>query len=252
MLIPAKMNKAGLLFFGFTIAIASGQTAPAVPPSAAPAPAAPPPAAATAAAGSTGTALDYLYNHRAEDGSAAQAAMGIAIVMAGMSGDKLNAADLLDMPPGLDNPIVGSDFQSISSIPKFPERVRDYLAKQAQLMELLKQGDQPFAAWKVLYALSEYKDLDAGISRELANRVEAVWNTDQTNSSLKVKNNSLRNTINNSDRNADMHAEELRRREHELAARAGRQTNKQPRAAPTPVSVATRFLVILMVPVPWN
>jgi len=200
-------------------------------------PAVPSPAGATAPADSTSTALDYLFNHKPQDGSAAAAVSGVA----GNMGDKAKADDLLDMPPGLDDPVVRQRFEIYLKHPEVSQdRIHEYTDKMAQLSEMLKQGNDAFAAWKILYALSDYQDLDAGISRELANRVEAVWNTVRTNGGIDHKNDNLRHNIDMSDRNADMIAEELRAEEQDRLGRVGSpntQTQKtNPAAPPTPDS----------------
>jgi hypothetical protein len=196
----------------------------------------PAPAAATAPTDSTSTALDYLFNRKPQDGSAAGAASDIA----GNVGDKMKASDVLGTPSGLDDPVVRQRFEIyLKHAEVSQDRVREYVAKEAQLAEMLRRGNDTFAAWKMLYALSEYQDLDAGISRELANRVEAVWNTVRTNGGIDQKNSNLAHEVDMSDRNADMIAEELRTEEDERQGRAGGTGNNKktnPAAPPTPDS----------------
>lgn len=196
----------------------------------------PAPVGATAPSDSTASALDYLFNRKPQDGSAAQAAGNVA----GNVDDKMKAADILDIPAGLDDPVTRQRFEIYLHHPEVPQsRIQAYSDKQAQLSDLLKHGTDAFAAWKMLYALSEYQDLDAGISRELANRVEAVWNTVRTNDGIDQKNDNLRHEIDTSDRNADMIAQELRTEEQENESRPGTPANNtkiNPAAPPTPDS----------------
>jgi tetratricopeptide (TPR) repeat protein len=199
------------------------------------APAVPAPAGATAPTDNVSSALDYLFNRKPQDGSAAQAASDVA----GNMGDKMKAADVLDIPQGLDDPVVRQRFEIYLKHPEVSQdRIRDYTNKMDELSETLKQGNDAFAAWKMLYALSEYQDLDAGISRELANRVEAVWNTVRTNDGLDQRNDKIQHDIDLSDRNADMIAEELRTEEQDRLGRVGADQNKKtnPAAPPTPDS----------------
>ncbi len=122
----------------------------------------------------------------------------------GNVGDKMKAADLLDIPAGLDDPVVRQRFEIYLQHPEVaPDRIRAYRGKMTELSEMLKQGADLFAAWKLLYALGDHQDLDAGISRELANRVEAVWNTVRTNNGLDAKNDRIQRDIDMSDRNAN-------------------------------------------------
>ena len=55
----------------------------------------------------------------------------------------------------------------------------------------------------------DYKDLDAGISRELAARVENFWNTDRTKNGLEIANSKLRSDIETANHNADLDAQDL-------------------------------------------
>jgi tetratricopeptide (TPR) repeat protein len=199
------------------------------------APGGPAPVGATAPADDVSSALDYLFNRKPQDGSAAQAAGAVV----GNAGDKMKAADILDIPAGLDDPVVRQRFEIYLRHPEVsPDRIREYTNKMNELSELLKQGDDAFAAWKMLYALSEFQDLDAGISRELANRVEAVWNTVHTNDGLDQRNDKIQHEIDLADRNADMIAEELRIEEQDRLGRVGADDNKQtnPAAPSTPDS----------------
>jgi tetratricopeptide (TPR) repeat protein len=209
--------------------------APAMPVTPLPIPA---PVAATAAApaDSTATALDYLFNRKPQDGSAAQVVSGVA----GNLGDKMKADDTLGAK-GWDDPVIRQRFEIYLKHPEVSQdRIREYTDKLAKMSETLKQNGDAFAAWKMLYALSEYRDLDAGISRELANRVEAVWNTVRTNDGIDQKNNHLKHDIDLSDRNADMIAAELRAEENDRQARVGatpaKASQPNPAAPPTPDS----------------
>lgn len=198
------------------------------------APAAPAPAGATAPTDNASSALDYLFNRKPQDGSAAQAASSVA----GNMGDKMKAGDVLDTP-GFDDPAVRQKFEIYLKHPEVShDRVKEYADKIAKLSQMLKEGDDTFSAWKMLYALGEYQDLDAGISRELANRVEAVWNTTRTNGGIDQKNNRLEHDIAMSDRNADMIADELRSEEKDKLGRVGSGDGKRtnPAAPPTPDS----------------
>lgn len=182
-------------------------------PAAPPAPAAKAPKAsdnATEIDSSTSTALDYLFNHKAGEGTTAKAGSEVASVIA----DKIKAVDVLKTP-GLDDPEVRARFQTYLSLKEVPDaRIKEYFGKMTQVSETLKAGDS-FGAWKILYALSEYKDLDAGISREVANRVETIWNSDRTKDGLAQANDKLRGNIEDYSHNADLIADDLRRDEEE-------------------------------------
>ncbi len=198
----------------------------------------PGPAGATAPADGVSSALDYLFNRKPQDGTAAQALSGVV----GNMGDKAKAGDILGVP-GFDDPVIRQRFEIYLKHPEVaPDRVREYNDKVAKLSETLKQNGDAFAAWKMLYALGEYRDMDAGISRELANRVEAVWNTVRTNGGIDEKNSHLKHEMDMSDRNADMIAAELRAEENDRLGRVGSPSGRKsgqsnPAAPPTPDSV---------------
>jgi hypothetical protein len=184
----------------------------------APAPAAAPalktpltdPAAMAPVDNSTSAALDYLFNHKPGEGTTAKAGGDVASAIS----DKIKAIDVLKTP-GLDNPIVRARFETYLSLKEIPDdRIKSYFDKWAQARETLKSGDT-FAAWKILYALSEYKEIDAGISRELANRVESVWSDNRTKDGLEQANDQLRNNIDTANHNADIIATDLHKQELE-------------------------------------
>ena len=191
------------------ISIQAGMAQNNVPP---PAPKAPltDPAAMAPVDNSTSTALDYLFNHKPGEGTTAKAGGDVASAIS----DKIKAIDVLKTP-GLDNPAVNARFQTYLSLKEIPDdRIKEYFDKMAQVREILKSGDT-FSAWKILYAMSEYRDIDAGISRELANRVESVWNDNRTKDGLEQANDQLRNNIDTANHNADLIASDLHQQELE-------------------------------------
>ena len=139
---------------------------------------------------STSTALDYLFNHKAGEGTTMKAGNDVASAIA----DKIKAVDVLKTP-GLDDPAVRARFETYLSLKEVPQAAdrRVFRQDEAGFRHAETGPDQDiFGAWKMLYCLSEYEDLDAGISRELANRVENFWNTDRTKNGLEVANDKLR------------------------------------------------------------
>jgi hypothetical protein len=182
----------------------AGGGAPALPPGPGAAPTAVPSNSATEIDSSTSTALDYLFNHKAGEGTTMKAGNEVAGALA----DKIKAIDVLKTP-GLDNPEVKARFETYLNLKEVPQaRIDEYFNKMTQVSAMLKQGDA-FGAWKLLYSLGEYKDLDAGISRELAARVENFWNTDRTKNGLEMANNKLRSDIDIANHNADLDAQDL-------------------------------------------
>jgi len=194
------------------LAQAAPTAAPASAPASQPATPAAPAASnnATEIDSSTSTALDYLFNHKAGEGTTMKAGNEVASAIA----DKIKAVDVLKTP-GLENPEVRARFETYLSLKEVPQaRIDEYFGKMKQISDMLKAGDI-FGAWKLLYSLGEYQDLDAGISRELASRVEAFWNTDRTKNGLEMANDQLRNNIETYNHNADLDAQDLHEQELE-------------------------------------
>ena len=210
MLIHSKKNS--LLIFAVLLPVcaAMAQDAPpsaqSIVPAANPAPLTPPPAnpSATGLDGATSSALDYLYNHQAQEGTGAKATQDLAGALA----DKIKAIDVLKTP-GMDDPEVRARFETYLSLKEVPDaRVQEYFGKVQQVSDLLKAG-QIVDAWKLLYSLSTYKDLDAGISSEVAHRVESVWNTDRTKDGLELANTQLKSDVETANHNADLDADDI-------------------------------------------
>ncbi len=201
------VKRNNLLALALVVPLQAGlaQDAPA-PPAAKPQPS----NNATEIDSSTSTALDYLFNHKAGEGTTAKAGNQVASALA----DKIKAVDVLQTP-GLDDPQIRARFQTYLSLKEVPQdRIKEYFDKMAKVSDTLKSGDA-FGAWKMLYALGEYKDLDAGISRELASRVEAIWNNDRTTNGLEIANDKLRDNIETYNHNADLIADDLRQEEQD-------------------------------------
>ena len=180
--------------------------APAPKAKAKPAAAAPaaPASNATEIDSSTSTALDYLFNHKAGEGTTMKAGNTVASALA----DKIKAVDVLKTP-GLDDPALRARFETYLSLKEVSQdRINEYFTKMVSVTKTLKTNDT-FGAWKILYSLSDYQDLNAGISRELAAKVESFWNTDRTKNGLEIANNQLRDNIRTYNHNADLEAQDL-------------------------------------------
>jgi hypothetical protein len=165
---------------------------------------------------STASALDYLFNHKAGRGTVAKSGEDVAEAL----GDKIKALDVLKTP-GLDDAAVRVRFETYLGLEEVPApRIDEYFAKMAQVSQSLASGDS-FGAWKLLHSMSEYRDIDAGISGEVANRVEAVWNTNRTNNGLEMANDKLRTDIETDTHNADLDAQDLKQQEFEDQQKKG-------------------------------
>ena len=67
---------------------------------------------------------------------------------------------------------------------------------------------QPAEAWQILFQLSEF-EWDAGLSKQIANRVRAVWDTNGTAKGLLGENDKLQERIRTANWNADMAASRM-------------------------------------------
>ena len=211
-----KLHLLASLLAGTVLPLAAQQAQPAPSPLATPPTPRSPASVSTDATApvdnSTATTLDYLFNHKAGQGTTAKAGSDIAAALA----DKIKAVDVLKTP-GLDDPIIRARFETYLGLEAVPDaRIKEYFQKMQQVSDTLRTGDS-FGAWKILYSMGDYTDIDAGISQELAHRVEAIWNTDRTASGLEQANGKLRSDIDTYDHNADMIAQDMKHQEQEDA-----------------------------------
>jgi tetratricopeptide (TPR) repeat protein len=130
--------------------------------------------------------LDYLFNHKAQDGSTAKEAsdMGEIFKSKGVAQDAMGTGRIQD-------PQVRSLFEKYLGMAEVPEaRLKAYANEYNTVLNLLRQHNA-VEAWKHLLVMSEYRDIDAGVSWELANRIESVWNADKTKEMIAQNNDQL-------------------------------------------------------------
>lgn len=159
-----------------------------------------------------------VFDKNPENGTIGKGGADISEAMA----DKIKAMDILSTP-ALDNAAIGEQFKTYISLPAVSDdRIKAYFGQMQQVTDLLKQG-QTFPAWKTLYSMSDYTDLDAGVSRELAHRIEAIWNSDRTQNGLEIANTKLRDNLDTDIHNADLTANDLHQQDMEENAKASNQ-----------------------------
>ncbi len=172
---------------------------------------------------STSQALRSLFESKPAEGTAGKAIFDVGSAIT----DKVKAVDVLKTP-GLDDPALRARFETYLSLREVPQaRIDEYFGKMQQVSAMLRQGpDQDiFGAWKILYSLGEYQDLDAGISRELAVRVENFWNTGRTKNGLEAANDKLRDNIATATHNADLDATDLKYQQEQDMMKAPKGNN---------------------------
>jgi hypothetical protein len=186
---------------------------PAAPAALAAAPAgvaAPMSAAAADQAGgaTTATGLDYLYNKTPTDGSVGgQAANANAeMIQRAAAADALNYGILAD-------PKLRERFDSFLTTAEVPPATLASYDAEMQRVNALLIANQTFAAWKELYTLAQYETIDAGVSRELANRVESIWGNGRATDQLNQDNEKMEGDINTANRNADLMSDGIRQQD---------------------------------------
>ena len=166
-------------------------------------------------------ALDYLMNRKPQDGS-----MGKQALDSGKRGETKAIADDAVGGNRNEDQEMRSRFERYLSMAPVPqEALSEYFTKMKQVSSLLRDK-QIFPAWKQLHELADYTMIDAGISRELANRVESIWNTDKASAGIDRKNEAIRKDVKTSNRNADMMSEQIMDDEIEYQRRIN-QGNRQ-------------------------
>lgn len=199
-------------------------TAPAVPaPEATERKVASPEGKAPTAGGTdTSAALDYLFNRKPQDGSAGKQALDASK----RSETKMIAEDAVGVPRQED-PETRARFKRYLGMAQVPRgTLEEYFGKMKIASEQLRDN-KLFDAWKQLHELAEYTVIDAGISRELANRVESIWNADRTTGDLDKKNEQLRKDIKTANSNADLMSDAVKDKEIEYQRRLN-QGNRKP------------------------
>lgn len=184
---------------------------PAVPPTAAsPTPSSEGAGASTRNPSDTSAALDYLYNRKPQDGSA-----GSQAAMVGKTiGGKAIAEDAIGVARLEDPELRGRFLRYLGTAEVSQEELAAYFQQMKKVSTLLRDN-KLVDAWKELHDLADYQIIDAGISRELANRVEAIWNMDRASVNLDRRNEQLRKDVKTSNWNADSMSQRVR--EDEIA-----------------------------------
>jgi hypothetical protein len=156
-------------------------------------------------ASSTATGLDYLYNRKPVDGSLAAQAAGVndEMIQRAKAADALNLGDLAD-------PQARARFDKYLTTEEVPGvTLAAYSAEVQRVSDLLVAGDT-FGAWKELFTLARFDSVDAGVSRELANRIESVWNDGRATDYIQQDDDQLSKDIRRSDQNADLMSQRIK------------------------------------------
>jgi len=169
----------------------------------------------------TSAALDYLMNRKPQDGSIGKQALD-----SGKRGEsKVIADDAVGIHRNEDQEMRSRFERYLGMAPVPQETLDEYFLKMKQVSTLLRDK-QIFPAWKQLHDLGDYTMIDAGISRELANRIESIWNTDKASAHIDQKNAAIRKDVKTSTWNADIMSAKIMDDENKYQRKLN-QDNKQ-------------------------
>ena len=105
--------------------------------------------------------------------------------------------------PGFDDPVMRLRFEKFLNAQEADAaQIQAYEQIYKLVIESLRQNN-PIQAWQLLYKLNEYP-WDAGVSAELGNRIESIWDASKAQGNINLRNETLRNTIQKANWNADM------------------------------------------------
>ncbi len=172
---------------------------------------------AVPAPGDGAAALDYMFNGKPQDGTAAKQALDTS---AQMQARKI-AEEAVGRKPQTEE--FRARFERyLSTAEVTPEMLNKYFAELNQVSTFLSQN-KPFEAWKLLRDLQNYALIDAGVSRDLANRIQSIWTTGRATAQIDQKNTQLRGDINTANRNADLLSESVMKKQIEYQRQLTRQ-----------------------------
>jgi tetratricopeptide (TPR) repeat protein len=195
---------------------AGGTSTPPLAPGAAPVsglPASQPGTTGTADS-STSSALDYMFNHKPQDGTVAKEGMAANE----QAKTQALAEDALDNQQ-IEDPDLRAQFETYLAMNEVPQdQLKAYGNDMNNVIDLLHQK-KTTEAWQQLYQLAKYQTIDAGVSWELANRIESIWNADQTKDHIAQQNNQLQQQSDTDNRNADMDSDDIKDKEIDFARR---------------------------------
>lgn len=175
--------------------------------------------------GANPTALDYLFNKKPQDGTAGKTASDLSSKIE----DKIKALDSLNQP-GFEDPVTRQRFEKFLNAPEADAaQIQAYEQIYKSVIEALRQNN-PILAWQLLYKLNEYP-WDAGVSAELGNRIESIWDASKAQGRITTRNDALREAIQKANWNADvMSSEESNRLQDKSSARPKTVPKQNPKA----------------------
>lgn len=184
-------------FVAFTTVTAQETSAPPTAPKAEQAPAVPDGKPPEVIAQDERKTIDYLYNGKPKEGTAADK----AAILSELLGDKIKAADALSGVGSLISP----EFESfLNTSEAEPSEILAYEDLYNQAVDLIRKR-QVGPALEILIDLSQYP-WDGGTSEQLANRVLAIWDMRRNQKDLTALNTRLAEKARAAAYNFDQHS----------------------------------------------
>lgn len=216
MQIPAARTKAAVAAVALAVTLApflpaqeaaNPSPSPAAETGSAPTPNAPSKSPDSSGAAGNSSAMEYLFNRKPQEGSAAKEVMQANQAVK----SKILAREALG--GRIEDPQMRARFDKYLGLAEVSaEQMAAYDADMKKALELLREN-RTTEAWRQLYKMADYQQIDAGVSWELANRIESIWNADKTNNKLDKTNDKLRQDVEIANRNADMLSESVQARD---------------------------------------
>ncbi len=178
---------------------------------------------AAEASPASASALEYLFTRKPQEGTAAKEVLDAQA----QAKTRMIAQEALG-GKRIEDPAMRARFEEYLGTQELPsERLAAYQAEYDLILSLLRDR-KTSEAWRHLLVLADYREIDAGVAWELANRIESIWNADRTTSLLGQANDKFRREIGALNRNADMLSDDIRAKDIEFQRRTTQGKNKQP------------------------
>lgn len=176
----------------------------------APANAAPTPAAqgASTTPGATpgnAAAADYLFNKTPQEGSAGAEAANVSKMMK----QRAIAQDALGLGQIPDEQLRARFIKFLGTPEVTLDRLNTYNVLFEKTRTLLRDR-RLMEAWRELHTMAEFEDVDAGVSRELANRIENIWGVNRNTDAIALQNQKLEEQAKQTARGVDRLSERAR------------------------------------------
>ena len=113
----------------------------------------------------------------------------------------------------IQDPDLRAQFETYLAMNEVPaDQLKSYGNDMESVIDLLHQR-QTTQAWQKLFQLAKYQTIDRGVSWELANRIESIWNANATKNQIARQNDQLQQQSDTDNRNADLDSDDVKDKE---------------------------------------